>query len=163
MIVEGQEEDMWRLCSHPAKPTIFASTCTSGVVRVWDTTKYDVICSCNLGFPITGITYSNEEYGCSTYRDDSKRNFHLAVGSKGGYALGDWHKVAIIDSTSLQPLKVLKDPCAQVCVCMRVPLHPPVPSVSRVCSPTPKCRCERVCVCTATVDTFCLVSSKDNE
>jgi len=114
IVVEGNEEDMWRFAVHPTMPNVFASTCLSGVVRVWDANLFDVTCSCNLGFPITGIAYSNEEYGCSTYGDPSRAGFHLAVGSHGGYALGDWHKVAIIDSTSLQPLRILKDPNAQI-------------------------------------------------
>ncbi|KAG1659723.1 hypothetical protein FOA52_012263 [Chlamydomonas sp. UWO 241] len=114
IVIEGHEDDMWRLATHPEKPNIFASTCLSGVVRVWDSTKFDVVCSCNLGFSITGITYSNEAYGCSTYGDPKRSAFHIAIGSKGGYALGDWHKIAIVDADTLQPLKILKDPCAQV-------------------------------------------------
>ena len=42
------------------------------------------------------------------------KNFHIAVGSAGAYVLGNKHKVAIMDATTLQPLFILKDPTAQV-------------------------------------------------
>lgn len=67
ILIEGQEEDMWRLATHPTKPNVFASTCESGRVRVWDSDKFDLLCSASVGFPITGIAFSNETYGCSTY------------------------------------------------------------------------------------------------
>ncbi len=43
-----------------------------------------------------------------------KSNYHLAVGSLGSYTLGGWHKVAVLDATTLQPLKILKEPTGQV-------------------------------------------------
>lgn len=43
-----------------------------------------------------------------------RKNYHIAVGSKGKYELGDWHKVAVMDADNLQPLKILKEPAAQV-------------------------------------------------
>ena len=32
VLVEGHEEDLWRVATHPTKPNIFASTCESGKV-----------------------------------------------------------------------------------------------------------------------------------
>ena len=32
VLVEGHEEDIWRVATHPTKPNIFASTCESGKV-----------------------------------------------------------------------------------------------------------------------------------
>jgi WD40 repeat protein len=43
-----------------------------------------------------------------------RKNYHIAVGSKGKYELGDWHKVAVMDADDLRPLKILKEPTAQV-------------------------------------------------
>lgn len=41
-------------------------------VRIWDANEYNVICAGHAGFPVTGITYSNERYRCSLYNDDKK-------------------------------------------------------------------------------------------
>jgi hypothetical protein len=49
---------------------------------------------------------------CTAVRPKNFKNFHLAIGSEGennsmNYGM---HKVAILDATTLQPLKILKEP-----------------------------------------------------
>lgn len=36
-------------------------------IRIWDRQQYDVVATADVGFPITGVAFSNEEYGCITY------------------------------------------------------------------------------------------------
>ena len=56
-----------KVAFHIKHGCIFTSLYTGWQVRIWDTEQFDVLCTASVGFPITGVAFSNEEYGCSTY------------------------------------------------------------------------------------------------
>ncbi|GFH16043.1 uncharacterized protein HaLaN_12389 [Haematococcus lacustris] len=110
VLVEGHEQDIYH-------------------VRLWDLTKREVSRSAALGFGIAGIALSHEQYMCRASKAPAT---HLALGSAGGYRVaapaaaakvsawynagcsGVKHKIAVLDAATLQPLKVMLEPGAQV-------------------------------------------------
>ncbi|KAJ9507961.1 hypothetical protein QJQ45_021288 [Haematococcus lacustris] len=132
VLVEGHEQDIYHVEPHPSNPNVFVTGCGSGQVsaqapppscrqpallpyggaqvRLWDLTKREVSRSAALGFGIAGIALSNEQYVCRASKAPAT---HLALGSAGGYS-GVKHKIAVLDAATLQPLKVMLEPGAQV-------------------------------------------------
>ncbi len=111
ILVEGHEDDVYHAATHPTDPNIFATGAKSGRLRVWDMRKHDVVRAASLGFPIAGLDFSNEPY---TSPATGRRSTHLAIGSAGGYNMPDQHRVVVVDAETLQPLKVMTEPTAQV-------------------------------------------------
>ena len=79
ILIEGHEDDIYKVAVHPTDPNIFATTCQSGRVRLWDKSKLDCVRSATAGFPIIGVAFSFEQYPLA---DGKTKGFHLAV--RGG-------------------------------------------------------------------------------
>eukprot|EP00200_Dunaliella_tertiolecta_P007628 CAMPEP_0202381592 /NCGR_PEP_ID=MMETSP1127-20130417/37027_1 /ASSEMBLY_ACC=CAM_ASM_000462 /TAXON_ID=3047 /ORGANISM="Dunaliella tertiolecta, Strain CCMP1320" /LENGTH=1435 /DNA_ID=CAMNT_0048980603 /DNA_START=339 /DNA_END=4646 /DNA_ORIENTATION=+ len=112
VLVEGHEETVEHVATHPRNPSIFVTGCRSGKVRVWNMDTRQVEREASVGFPVDGCAFANEDYPSKAKRN--QKSLHVAFGSVGPYSLGERHKIAVLDVETLQPLKVIPEPVAQV-------------------------------------------------
>lgn len=84
ILIEGHEEDLDSVAPHPDFPNTFATACRSGMIRVWDTEKRDVVISAAIGFVAVGIAYSQEVYQSGSVPGWRGPGYHIAVGSANG-------------------------------------------------------------------------------
>ncbi|GLC70429.1 hypothetical protein PLESTF_000972700 [Pleodorina starrii] len=99
VLVEGHEDDLDEAAPHAESPYTFATACKSGKLRVWDARRRDVSKSADLGYPLSGIAYSQEPL---PFLDEGKQRslyegYHLAVSGQSG-------ELTVMRSDNLQPL-----------------------------------------------------------
>ena len=102
VLVNGHTADLHGVAWHPVKPNVFASTCESSRIFVWDARDRAMLRTCSVGFAAKKCAFSAGPLGGVGGAGGSH---HLAIGGKQG-------RLIVLDEQTLRPIFEAKD-CGQ--------------------------------------------------